>query len=199
MKLLVLFLVFLMPGFLSNAQPWTAIQFEKANTAENVNYLSRVEKDVILYINLARMYPAQFAENEVRHYYGPSKYGEYLKNSEYRSSLIEYLNHLKPTHPLLPDNGLYQDARCFAKESGESGYVGHDRKKCPPLKAAECCSYGMEEAKDIVLQLLIDHDVPSLGHRLICLDKSYFRIGVSRYTHTVWEFCAVANFGWAKE
>ena len=56
-----------------------------------------------------------------------------------------------------------------------------ERIKCNDGNYAECCSYGMHSAKDIVMQLLIDHDVPSLGHRENCLNNEYSKIGVSKY------------------
>jgi uncharacterized protein YkwD len=41
---------------------------------------------------------------------------------------------------------------------------------------------------------LIDDDVPSLGHRIICLDKEYTRVGVSVQPHKNWDVVAVLNF-----
>jgi len=51
-------------------------------------------------------------------------------------------------------------------------------------------------SKDIVLQLLIDHDVPSLGHRINCLNKDYSKIGVSVQNHLKWDTCAVIDMIW---
>jgi hypothetical protein len=46
---------------------------------------------------------------------------------------------------------------------------------------------------EIVLQLLIDEDVPSLGHRRILLEK-YQTIGVSIQPHSHYGFNAVLDF-----
>jgi hypothetical protein len=48
------------------AQNWTSTQIEKANTAKNITYLTNVEKECILYINLCRLYPKDFLKYEVR-------------------------------------------------------------------------------------------------------------------------------------
>lgn len=179
-----------------SAQGWTESQLAKANTAKNSSYLTEAEREAILYINLARLYPKQFAELEVEKYYGPSKYGDYLKESQWRTSLIIDLQNREPIHALEFDATLYQDAKCFSKEMGEAGTIGHERKKCKKNNYAECCSYGMDTGKDIALQWLIDHNVESLGHRKICMDVSYSKIGISVHVHKKWQTCAVAEIIW---
>ena len=47
---------------LINAQAFTTAQLDSANTAKSVTQLSTEEKNVIKLINLARMYPKQFAK-----------------------------------------------------------------------------------------------------------------------------------------
>lgn len=192
-RIIVLLFLWITPMSIM-AQSWSDEQLMNANTALNEIYLTSVEKEVILYINLARLYPKQFAEIEVETYEGTKKYGPYVKNSKYRSSLLKKLKSMKPVNALMPDKECYENALCFANESGKSGYVGHQRKKCPKKNYAECCSYGMDTGRDIALQWLIDHDVPKLGHRSICLDGIYSKIGISMQIHKKYETCAVAEF-----
>lgn len=173
---------------------WTQEQLNNANTAKNIKYLSQIEKDAIMYLNLARLYPKQFVSNEVEDYTGPEKNKMYLLGSTYKESLIKHLNALKPTTAFIFDKSLYENAKCFAEESGEKGIRGHDRINCKKENYAECCSYGMTNGKDIALQLLIDHDVESLGHRNICLKSTYTKIGLSTHSHTLSGTCAVAEF-----
>lgn len=182
--------------FTSYAQSWTEEQLAQANTAKEIDYLTKAEKEAIKYINLARLFPSQFAEIELPTYFGPEKYGNYLKSSSFRKSLIKQLGKMKPVGALTFDKALYENAKCFAKESGDKGLVGHQREKCPAGNYAECCSYGMDTGKDIALQWLIDHDVPSLGHRKNCLNKDYTKIGLSIHPHKTWEVCAVAEIIW---
>jgi tetratricopeptide (TPR) repeat protein/uncharacterized protein YkwD len=169
-----------------NAQTWTEAQLLKANTAKDITYLTQPERETILYINLARMYPKDFAKYELTNH----------PDSKYKSSLIAQLKNAKATLPLNFDKELYENAKCFAAEQGKRGDTGHIRKQCKKNNYAECCSYGMESGKDIVLQLLVDKDVPSLGHRKNCLNNEYTKIGVSVHEHKKWDTCAILEIIW---
>jgi hypothetical protein len=196
-KISILFFTLIIIQFsIVNAQNWTSKQIEKANTAKDVAYLTNVEKECILYINLCRLYPKDFLKYEVVNYYGTEKYGDYVKYSTYRQSLINSLNTMQPVDALCFDSEAYKNAKCFAIEQGKAGTTGHTRINCIDGNYAECCSYGMDTGKDIVLQLLIDHDVPSLGHRINCLNKAYTKIGVSVQNHVKWDTCAVLDMIW---
>ncbi|HTF81866.1 MAG TPA: CAP domain-containing protein [Cytophagales bacterium] len=187
----------LLPLYFSSAQnsvinsAWTAEELSNAHTAVNSLYHDEVEKETILYLNLARLYPKKFAQVEVTPYDGTPKYVNYVKGSKYKSSLIKELRSMKAVPALLPDSLMADNADCFAKESGVAGITGHKRIKCPKLNLAECCSYGMDKGRDIALQLLIDEKVASLGHRKICLDPSYSKIGVGFASHIKWGVCCV--------
>jgi hypothetical protein len=178
------------------AQGWTPEQRAAAATASEATHLTQAERDAIMYINLARLYPRDFARIELPNYGGPAKYGGYVLNSGYKQSLIAHLNSMEPVHALKFDEELYQNAKCFAREQGLDGSTGHTRKQCPKGNYAENCSYGMDTGLDIALQWLIDHDVPSLGHRVNCLNKAYSKIGLSIHSHTVYGSCAVAEIIW---
>jgi hypothetical protein len=173
---------------------WKPEQLTKANTAKNITYLNKVEKDAIMYINLARLYPKEFVINELAKYGGPPEYGGYVKNSPYKKTLTTKLNSMKALKAFKFDKLLYEDAKCFSKEQGESGKEGHERKTCKAGIYAENCSYGMPTGKDVAMQWLIDHNVPSLGHRKTCLSSKYTKIGVSHYTHKVWKTCCIGEF-----
>ena len=97
---------------------------------------------------------------------------------------------------LNPELSCYESAQCHALSSGEKGYVGHDRvnKDCKMDFYGECCQYGYSKGLDIVLDLLFDYDVPSVGHRKICMSKDYQFIGASTKPHTVYQFNTVIDF-----
>jgi hypothetical protein len=173
------------------AQTWTEAQRSAANTAKDITYLSTAEKEAILYLNLARLYPKQFAKTEVAPYTGTDEYPDYLLESPYKSSLLKYLDSIPASKALTFDSTMYASAKCFAEESGNAGTTGHARRICVDDNFAECCSYGMYSGKDIIMQLLVDYEVPSLGHRKLCLSNSYTQIGVATHSHTVWGTCAV--------
>jgi len=190
----VWFVLLLVSVCWSFQQPgWTEEELAMANTAKDANFLTQEEKDVFLYLNLARLYPKKFAEFEVKNYTPPAKYGDYLKNSPYVKSLIQELKKQKPLSVIYPDEEMYEEALCLVREQAKSGKMGHDRKKCPKTYRGECCSYGMEAGRDIVMQLLIDHNVKSLGHRNICLGD-YSRMGTATGSHPKTGTFAVLDF-----
>jgi uncharacterized protein YkwD len=107
---------------------------------------------------------------------------------------------------LAPDEGLFKAARFHAKDSGKNGIVGHSSsdgtsfsKRLPKYvkgwnRLAENCSYGYEEATNIVGQLLLDENVPSLGHRKSIINPELEYIGVSIQPHTQYRFNCVMDF-----
>ena len=191
---LFLILFILISPQYSFSQTWSEQELAKANTCILIDDLSNIEKEAILYINLARLFPLKFAKIEVQPYFGPEKYGAYLEDSPYKESLLSDLKTTKPMNALIYNEELRELAICFALEQGASGYMGHDRKKCGGFYNAECISYDMETGKDIAMQLLVDHEVPSLGHRQACLDSELTKVGIGFSTHKKVSFCAVLDF-----
>ena len=198
MKLLLLFFLSIGQIFALCQVPsklWTPQELDSAATADSCSYLIQEEKDAIMFLNLARLYPTKFKELELKNYNGTKKYGDYLKGSPYITSLENLLDTLQPLHRLIPNDTLSENAACFASEMGISGYVGHERVNCVKNKYyAEACSYGMSNGKDIVMQMLIDHNIESLGHRNHCLSKDYNKIGLSLQEHKEWGHCCVIEF-----
>lgn len=178
-----------------NGQAFTPIQLDSANTAKSIAILSIEEKNVIRLINLARMYPKQFAKNYVAKY--DEKETGYDYGADYakdKASLITTLNKTKAMKPLVFDNEMYELAKCWCLESGKSGAVGHTRKTCKSGYNGECCSYGFDGALDIVMQLMIDNGVPGYGHRKIILTPYYSKIGIKNGSHKTYSFCSVIDF-----
>jgi len=178
------------------AQDFSTEQYKEANTAISISYLTKIEKDAIMYLNLARLYPVLFLRFVVENYNGPEGYSKIEKNNPYINSLKKKLGLLKSMEALSFDADLYENAKCFSEETGNSGGEGHKRKLCPKKNFAECISYGMQSGKDIAMQWLIDDGVPSLGHRGIVLDPTYHKIGLSIHSHKKWGTCAVAEIIW---
>lgn len=183
-------------GFVDSISPlagfsseWNDAKYLKCNTASRVNYMTNAEKEVIYILNLARMNPPLFANSVVKKY--PAKH------TYYYTSLIDTLLLLKPVNLLIPDAKCFESASCHATISGAQGYVGHNRStdECKNKKhfTGECCDYGHNKPLDIVMSLLIDEGVSSLGHREICLD-SYKKLGVSIQFHNLYRFTAVLDF-----
>jgi hypothetical protein len=195
MKLTIFLLLFPAMVF-AQLSSWTAAELQASNTANEATYMTVDERNVIQLINLARLYPKKFAETELKSYQGAEGWlNQFLTDRTYYNSLMETLMKMEPVKPIMPDKEMYEYASCFALEQSKTGAVGHDRKTCKDGNTAECCSYGMKKPLDIVMQLLIDHDVKSLGHRNICLG-SYLRAGVSIQTHPGYKNCAVLDLLW---
>lgn len=173
------------------SQDWTDEQLDNAATASNAGYLTEDEQNAIMYINLARMYPRDFVRIELDNLTDFD-----VRNLSFLNSLKKELNSMEAEVPLAADEAIYEYAKCFAKESGAMGSVGHKRKRCPKNKYAECCSYGYKAGWDIVFQWLIDDGIAGVGHRKNCLDKNFTKIGLSIQPHKKYSVCAVADFGY---
>lgn len=182
------FLLFSSPIF-SQKKEWTKEQIAAADINRSGTFLTEEEKNVLLYMNLARLFPQDYIAIEL---YEEQKKGNKLNTFE--RSLIQTMNKMKPVGVITFDSGMYELAKCFAEEQGPTGKVGHDRKKCPSGYRAECCDYGFQTGREIVKRLLIDFQVTSLGHRKIVLSPWYSKAGVSIGAHSKHRHLAVIDF-----
>ena len=192
MKYLFILFSFFLSG-LAWAQNAGPAEQARLSTADKEDYLTDNEKQVYYYLNLARTQPAYFADSVLKVF---SPDGDYLQTSPNAAGLYQQLKAMKPVGPLQPDKELYLSAQCFAQATGKSGQTGHDRRgtDCPPVRGAECNAYGRQKALDVVVQLLVDKDVPTLAHRTICLGAGYSRLGVSIQPHKEYRYTAVLDF-----
>ncbi|WP_375561987.1 CAP domain-containing protein [Bernardetia sp. OM2101] len=177
---------------------WKNAKYNIAYTAQNTDYLTENEKLVYYYLNLARLNPPLFAETFLVKYKKWNSYEDLSLSDYYAGSLYKTLKNMQPVGILYPQRDLFESAKCHAISSGKKGYVGHTRlpnSGCQSKFAGECCSYGQFDALEIVMQLLIDSGVPSLGHRKICLSGSYKTLGVSVQPHKTYRFNSVLDFG----
>ncbi|MBL0054885.1 MAG: hypothetical protein IPP31_01600 [Chitinophagaceae bacterium] len=177
------------------SEEWNDPRFQVCNTAADAEYLNEEEKNVIYILNLARYDPKLFCNTVVK------QYPEYNDNAElvhttYYQSLLATMRLMKPLRLLQPDMDCFTSAECHAYHMGLTGEEGHDRSdSCRGnlYYNAECCDYGHADPLDIVMSLLIDYAVPSLGHRKICFGN-YQRVGVSILPHKRWDVNAVLDF-----
>jgi hypothetical protein len=176
---------------------WKNTRFSVCNTASKTKYLSDREKEVIYILNLVRQNPQHFNKTIVAKW--PEKYGgSYLRTNPYYLSLVKHLSAMKPAPILQPDSLAWVSALCHAFTSGKNGYIGHTRQTDLCVKrehfGGECCHYGSGTALQIVMDLLIDEDIESLGHRLIMLSSAYNGIGVSYQPHSTYGYNTVLDF-----
>lgn len=175
------------------SQSWTKEQLDEADAGGMADWLSQPEKDAIKYINLCRLYPAEFAEKELKNYTGIP--GLKDKNfTRFKAGLIKDLKKRKPCSTLELEEDLYDDAECYAEEIGNKKRKPHQRIDCKKKNYAECLYYGSGEGKHIAMQWLIDSGVANLGHRRICLNPAYSVTGIKVGPHYEYGNCAVGEF-----
>lgn len=187
------------PAFVSPlsefSEQWNDPRYESCNTASTASYMSKEEKDVIWVLNMARTNPQLFCATVVKKYAAYSLNDE-LEATTWYKSLVRTMTTMKPVNLLEPSQECYNSAQCHAYNSGIKGYEGHERQGSCSAKEfynGECCDYSNDKAIDIVMSLLIDEDVPSLGHREICFTP-YKSVGVSIQPHKKWVTNAVLDF-----
>lgn len=185
---------------------WTRAELEMANTAKDVAGLSDEEKQVIMLVNLARIDGSRYLQSYFQEH-NQTSYEKMLQSkNKYIVSLRKDLDAVKGLPMLKPDPGLAKSARYHAKDSGKNGLVGHTSsngtdfgKRLPKYvrgwnRLAENCSYGYNDAANIVGQLFLDENVPSLGHRKTMIDPALEYIGVAIEPHTEYRFNCVMDF-----
>ena len=186
---------------------WSDAELRQANTAINASYLTTEEKKIIMLVNLARLDGKKYLQTYFQDYDNATPYAEMASSrNKYVVSLKADLDKAKNLPMLLPDEGLYKAAKYHAKDAGKNGLFGHTSsngttmgKRLPKYvkgwnRIAENCSYGYDKAQNIVGQLLLDNDVPSLGHRKTILHTQLEYIGVAIAPHTKYKFNCVMDF-----
>lgn len=175
---------------------WQKAEYMACNTGKNSNYFTTSEKEVLWILNMARINPPLFAETVLKKYPERSRRNHLVNVAEYKS-LLSTLEKTKQLPLLYPDSLGWVSAKCHAISSGLAGYVGHQRQssECNEKKrySAECCDYGSSDPLDIIMDLVIDQGVPSLGHREALLGP-YNRVGISIQPHKGYGTNTVLDF-----
>lgn len=196
---------------------WTKEELKQANTAGASLYLSRQERDLVLYMNLARLdgerfFNTFFQEYVELHNTRMRKYSNYnalkidRKGSYYRS-LERDIKTIKGLNMLYPDQALTRVAASHAKDMDRNNYAAHNSldKRTPKQRIgtiypnrsmAENLAFGFDEGLANVCMLLLDQGVPNLGHREVMLSTKYKLnfVGVSIGPHKGYRYCAVIDF-----
>ncbi|WP_346854051.1 CAP domain-containing protein [uncultured Draconibacterium sp.] len=194
----------------SSAEP------ENLNTAENANYLTPLEKEVVYEINLFRSDPAKYAEEfiaplakyyegRILHYPGDIP----IKTNEGVKALYECVRELKKARSLdimQPSEALSRAASDHQKDQAKTGNTGHSGSDRSDLKIrierygtwqdriAENIAYGNTSARQIVIFLLIDDGVKNRGHRTNLLHPAFKNVGIACGKHPVYRTMCVMDF-----
>lgn len=179
-------------------------------------FLSQDENEVVKELNLARSDPAKYAVfvkqfrvrfiNEVE-YKGTG--GATVKTQEGVKAVdeaIEFLKKAKRMPALKASEGLSLAAKDHVEDTGKKGLVGHDGSDGSTAvqrmerygkwekTAGENIAYGVDKARDIVIQLIVDDGVPGRGHRVNIFTADYRTIGVAIGAHQTYRRMCVMDF-----
>ena len=186
-----------------------------AEGAEATSYLSALEAGVLREMSLARTEPARYAEflEERRQYYRGRRFkrpGEItIITNEGVSAVdeaIEFLRRIKPVGALRPSQGMSTAAKDHVRDQGPSGGTGHrgndgsqmsDRVKHYGRwtgKIGENISYGRSDARDVVIQLIVDDGIRTRGHRRNMFDPEFRVVGVACGEHSGYGAMCVMTF-----
>lgn len=201
-------------------KPWQ--EEATLDTALKVDYLTALEKEIVLEHNRARSNPRRYAEQvltRILQWIGKDKVievpgGDRIKTREGQRAVDEAIQELinrEPVQLLHPSPGLTQAARDHLGYLENTGGTGHggamgsqpaDRvqqyvsmdKKLGSFRTAENLGFGFNDAVLIVATLIIDDGVRSRGHRKNIFHPDFSRIGVAYGTHQTYRTSTVIEY-----
>lgn len=173
-------------------------------------------KQVLAEINLARSEPRTYA-GFLREFRGLF-HGKYyllpgsttrMQTSEGAKAVdeaVKVLSRQKSLSPLSWSDGLAAAAAELADEQGRSGGTGHTGRQSRGMQErierhgkwerniAENIGYGPTDARNMVMQLIIDDGVPNRGHRKNTFSSAFDTAGVACGTHPRYGSMCVIDF-----
>ncbi len=179
------------------------------------DYLSTLEYGIVQDVNLARTKPGQYASflEDWKQYYNGTRIERSGKptiltqeGAAAVEGAIRYLRSVRPMHRLTPSVGMSRAAKDHAKELGPAGHVGHKgldgswptdrviRYGSWRKALGENIFYGRDDAREVVIGLIIDDGVPSRTHRHDIFDSAYHVIGVGCGVHATYTTMCVITF-----
>ncbi len=205
LKLFVSFLLIMLLGFETQAQStedilrqWPAEEMAFLKKINEESGVSRDKATELILINMARTNGPLFAKLVIPFFVDSTK----AEQTSYLKSLINELKKQPKLSPLYYDNELSKVAEGHAISMGNAGKTGHDgfderysKVLGRATEVAENCFYGPKQPIIVVLELLIDNDVASLGHRKNLLNPAFTHIGFATAPHKTYEYNTVQSFG----
>jgi hypothetical protein len=186
------------------------------NTAARVTYMSETEKEVIFEINKLRSDPVTYAkeylepllplyQGKILHFPGDVP----IVTKEGVVAVRDAIRALKAASPvplLSPDIRLTKAARDHQRDQsaiGGTGHTGSDGSATQDrinrygdwnISMGENIFYGDNDARSVVLHLVIDDGIPGRGHRKNFLNSSFHLAGVAIGPHPGWRNVCVIDF-----
>jgi uncharacterized protein YkwD len=165
-------------------------------------YAQSREEEVLKILNAVRTDPQDFIKTQLTPYLKENN----LTNNRYVKSLVSDLKKTKKMNALKMSTALSDVAKLHALDMGRLGKIGHsssdgtsfaDRVRTKAKAGgmiAENCDYGHDSALDIVMALLIDDGIESLGHRKNILESKYQWVGIAIEDHKTYRVNTVMDF-----
>ena len=122
--------------------------------------------------------------------------------------LIDVLMYQKPLKPLIWNHNLYNLCIDHVNDTGKTGSKSHENSKGIDLNErvqkvggttgslGENLSFGYTDAKEIVLELLIDVGFKTRGHRYNILNKDFQMMGAYSGPHANTETMSCMIYTW---
>jgi uncharacterized protein YkwD len=183
--------------------------------AEENDFLSYREKEIVKELNQARKDPAsyvRFFRDSLKYYHGKElkRPGEVILRTQEgkpaAEEAIRFLEKTKPVEPLKASRGMSLGARDLVQDQGKKGTVGHiSSDKTQPGERVnrygrwertigENIAYGPSGARDVVMSLIVDDGVPHRGHRKNIFNPAFHVVGVACGPHSVYRTLCVITF-----
>lgn len=186
----------------------TSNNYSLPNPQEILDELNLVRTDPKGYVKYLKQRLDSFVESNV-HIDGV---GRRISNHEGKAAVYECIEVLQNTLPmgaLTMNENLCESALWLAKDQAYYNITGHDgsdgstmtdrvkRSGFTGMGWGENCSYGRYTARDFIMGLLIDDNVPSRGHRKNILNRNYTQVGIGLATgHATYNTVLVTDFGY---
>lgn len=183
------------------------------SSASNSAYLNELEKAVVKEMNLARTNPSLYAEKYIEpmleQFNGMifTGYGYNLRTNEGAAAVrkcITVMKSIAPMTALQPDESLAHAAKDWVDIQSPTSNIGHGSgadyfatriaRYGTWRGCAENIAYGFNDARRIIVQLLIDDGVSNRGHRANIFGN-YTHVGVSCGGHQTYRYMCVQDFG----
>ena len=165
-----------------------------------------LEAKVLEEINYARTHPAEYARILRDYRNHPYEGQTSIEGPAAMDEAIEFLERQAPLAPLKADLKLARSAGGYARDQGSEGFTGHvsadgttlsdrmRRQDVWSMLTAEAISYGYENPRDVVRQLIVDDGVQGRGHRKVLFDSMLRFAGVGCGPHRIYGAMCVIDF-----
>jgi uncharacterized protein YkwD len=158
-------------------------------------------EDIVKLLNVVRTNPQNFLAEYVNPYIEKNN----LRKNKYAKSLVAELKEAKKSGALQLSPVISKIAEGHAMDMGKKSKTGHVssngttfekrlREKIKFGLIGENCSYGYATPLDIVLTLLIDDGIKSLGHRKNILNPKFHWVGIAIEPHRKFRVNCVMDF-----